>query len=290
MENYNILVTGANGFLGKSLLELLKKKKIKINKIDIKKKFFEKLNRKKIYNFLDNNYKCNKKNILIHLGWGYVGEPNSKYHKINFQKSSIIFDFCSINKFEKIIFCGSVNEYGNCKGKVKEDQKTHKMKTLYGKYKFLATEYGIKKIKNFFSVRCSYIYGYQQRKGTLLNDLIENIKLNKKIQISHCKLYRDYIFVDDVANAFLKIIICQVHPGIYNVGSGKLITLKKLVLKISEKANFKKNLIFGKFTKSEHSASKCFMNIAKIKKITSWKIKNNLDQGIAKILKFHKIK
>ncbi len=45
--------------------------------------------------------------------------------------------------------------------------------------------------------------------------------------MSHCRLYRDYIFVDDVASAFYKIVKLNGKEGIYNVGSGKIITLKK---------------------------------------------------------------
>ena len=193
MDNYNILITGSNGFLGRSIYRTLKNKKYNFKKIDIKKIFFEKLNKKKINNSLKRNYKFKKKNILIHLGWGKIGNPQSRYHKINFQKSKIIFDFCSSNNFKKVIFCGSINEYGYKNGRVKESDKKGKIKNLYSKYKLKTTKYGLAKIKNF-SLRCSYIYGYQQRKGTLIDYVIKNIKL-KKINISHCMLYRDYIFV-----------------------------------------------------------------------------------------------
>ncbi len=289
MDNYNILITGSNGFLGRSIYRTLKNKKYNIKKIDIKKIFFEKLNKKKINNSLKRNYKFKKKNILIHLGWGKIGNPQSRYHKINFQKSKIIFDFCSSNNFKKVIFCGSINEYGYKNGRVKESDKKGKIKNLYSKYKLKTTKYGLAKIKNFFSLRCSYIYGYQQRKGTLIDYIIKNIKLKKKINISHCMLYRDYIFVDDVANAFLKIITTKADPGVYNVGSGKLITLKQLVLKIVKYSNFRKNLTFDKFNKNLSNEPNCFMNINKIKKKTGWKIKNTLDQGVDKILRFHKI-
>jgi nucleoside-diphosphate-sugar epimerase len=291
MSNYNLVISGGNGFLGKAIISFFKKKKVSISKIDIKQSFFENFNEKKINDYLNKSYKRNKLNIFIHLGWGAMGEPFSDYHKINYQKSKLIFKFCSFKKFEKIIFCGSINEYGNRKGGLVENHKPKNIKTKYAKYKLLTTNYGVNNISNFFSIRSSYIYGYSQRRDTLIDLLIKSIKFKKTIMMSHCKIYRDYIFVEDVAEAFYKIIFTNIPGGVYNVGSGKLITLKKLISEISKRSGFnKKYLKFGSLIKrKEQQAPKSFLITKKINKYCDWKINNSLDEGIDKILKFNKI-
>ena len=110
-----------------------------------------------------------------------MDDPYSKYHKINYEKSKLIFECCNELGFDKIIFCGSMNEYGSVKGILKEKFKPKNLKTLYAKYKYLTTMYGLKKINHFYSIRPSYIYGYNQRKGTLIDLLLSSIK-NKKIK------------------------------------------------------------------------------------------------------------
>ncbi len=291
-KNLNIIISGSNGFLGSAIKKLFYTKGFSLVRIDIKKKFYDNLNKKKIFEDLRKKCKKNKSNLLIHLGWGSMAEPYSEYHKINYQKSKLLFDCCNEIGFQKIIFCGSMNEYGNRKGLLKENYKPKNLKTMYAKYKYLTTAYGIKKIKKFYSIRPSYIYGYNQRTGTLIDLLLKSIKKNKEISMSHCKIFRDYVFVDDVALAFFNISTLNGSEGIYNVGSGKVITLKKLILIIAQKANFNKNLLnFGKLPKRrEQQHPKCFMDTKKIIKNFKWKMNYSLELGVNKILKKNKIK
>ncbi len=263
-----------------------------LSSINVKQNFYDKLDKEKIFIDLKKKYKRKCNNIIIHLGWGFMAEPYSDYHKINFQKSKLIFECCAELGFKKIIFCGSMNEYGSRKGLLKENFKPRNLKTLYAKYKYLTTMYGLKKIKNFYSIRPSYIYGHNQRKGTLIDLLLKSIKKNKKLNMSHCKLYRDYIFVDDVAKAFLNVTKRNGDKGIYNVGSGKVITLRKLILTIAKKAQFPKKLLnFGKLPKKkEQQHPKCFMDTKKLKSNFGWKVNYNLDNGVERILKKNYIK
>ena len=57
----------------------------------------------------------------------------------------------------------------------------------------------------FYVVRPSYVYGPFQRKGTLVDLLIKAWKKKRIIKMTKCKGYRDYIYIDDVANGIIKI-------------------------------------------------------------------------------------
>ena len=57
--------------------------------------------------------------------------------------------------------------------------------------------------------------------------MINNLKKNKKINIKNPDYSLDFIFVDDVAEYFKKIIHKKPSSGIYNVGSGRAIKLRK---------------------------------------------------------------
>lgn len=292
MSSFNIIISGSNGFLGSSLVSLLKKHNLTFQKIDIKKNFFENIEKEKIRNYLLKKIKKKKKNILVHLGWGDIGNPNSKYHLINFKKTQIIFDICSSLDFSKIIFCGSINEYGNIEGKLDESLIPKKFESRYARYKFLSTQYGLQNIRNFFCVRPSYIYGYNQRKGTLIDLLLNSIKLKKVLSMSDCIIYRDYIFINDVSRAFYEIIFSNIPSGIYNVGSEKIITLRFLINLIAKKSSFdKKYLNFSKQSKKylPHKV-KSYLCTKKLRKLTNWKMNYTLSKGIEEILKWNKIR
>lgn len=170
-----IYITGSNGFIGKSLCNLLNKKKLKFKKVKIRKKIkpniIEKLSPK-------------NQNILIHLGWGKMDDPWSVYHeKYNYKNSVRLFRLAKKLNFNKIIFCGSINEYGDKVGKIKETTKSGNIETLYAKSKLRLTNFGLRFFRNtntkFYTVRPSYVYGPFQRKGTLVDLLIKAWKKKK---------------------------------------------------------------------------------------------------------------
>ena len=203
-----IYITGSSGFIGKSLCSLLKKKKIKYKKIKIRQKIL-----KKDWSVIK---KTGSKNdsILIHAGWGKMNDPWSNFHlKNNYYNSLNLFKIAKKNNFKKVIFCGSINEYGNKYGQLKEETLIGKLDTFYAKSKLKLTNFGLKFFKNtkteFFCIRLSYVYGPYQRPGTLINLLINAFKKKKKIEMTKCMSYRDYIYVDDVAKGIVKIALTK---------------------------------------------------------------------------------
>ena len=173
-----IYITGSSGFIGKSVLQELRDKKVRFKKVKVRK------NLKKNILCLPKKKINIQNNILIHLGWGKMEDPWSSYHLTNNYNNSIkLFRSAKTNLFDKVIFCGSMNEYGNKYGPLNEDMKPGKIETLYAKSKYKLTKYGLKFFKNsqtkFFSIRPSYVFGLNQRKGTLVDLLIKSYKKKK---------------------------------------------------------------------------------------------------------------
>jgi nucleoside-diphosphate-sugar epimerase len=278
-----IYITGSNGFIGKSLCNLLNKKKLKFKKVKIRKKIkpniIEKLSSK-------------NQNILIHLGWGKMDDPWSVYHeKYNYINSVRLFRLAKKLNFNKIIFCGSINEYGDKVGKIKETTKPGNIETLYAKSKLRLTNFGLRFFRNtntkFYTVRPSYVYGPFQRKGTLVDLLIKAWKKKKYIKMTKCQGYRDYIFVDDVANGIIKILLnnCKKNCDIYNLGSQRCITIKDFILSLSKILNFDNcYLKFGLVPeKREQKQLKSYLVTEKACKILGWKQQYTLKKGLKKI-------
>jgi len=278
-----IYITGSNGFIGKSLCNLLNKKKLKFKKVKIRKKIkpniIEKLSTK-------------NHNILIHLGWGKMDDPWSVYHeKYNYINSVRLFKLTKKLNFNKIIFCGSINEYGDKVGKIKETTKPGNIETLYAKSKLRLTNFGLRFFRNsitkFYTVRPSYVYGPFQRKGTLVDLLIKAWKKKKYIKMTKCQGYRDYIFVDDVANGIIKILLnnCKKNCDIYNLGSQRCITIKDFILSLSKILNFDNcYLKFGSVPeKREQKQLKSYLVTEKACKILGWKQQYTLKKGLKKI-------
>lgn len=283
-----IYVSGSSGFIGKSLCSLLKKKKIKYKKIEIGQKILN-----KDWSFVKKKDSKNN-SILIHMGWGKMNDPWSNFHlKNNYYNSLNLFKIAKKNNFKKVIFCGSINEYGNKYGPLKEETLIGKLDTFYAKSKLKLTNFGLKFYKNtkteFFSIRLSYVYGPYQRQGTLINLLINAFKKKKTLKMTKCMSYRDYVYVDDVAKGIVKIALIKkkIETGIYNLGSGKCITIKNFVKIFCQIIKFNnKFLKFGVIQeKKEQKQLKNYLVCNKFRKNFNWSPCSNIKIGLSKMAK-----
>jgi hypothetical protein len=142
-----------------------------------------------------------------------------------------------------------MNEYGNKYGPLKEGMKSSKLETLYAKGKYKLTNFGLKFFKktitDFFCVRPSYVYGPNQREGTLVDLLIKAFQKKTTLKMSQCSSYRDYIYVEDVAKGIVKIALEEkkIETGIYNLGSGKCIRIRDFIIILCKLIRFNKNEI-----------------------------------------------
>ena len=283
-----LYITGASGFIGKSVVKELNKKKIIFKKFRIR----EKISNKDL-NFIS---KTNDKKdiILIHLGWGKINDPWSNFHlKNNYYNSLRIFKFAKKNKFKKVIFCGSMNEYGNKSGPLTEKMKSGKIDTMYAKSKLKLTRFGLKlfekSLTDFFSVRPSYVFGPYQRHGTLIDLLIKAFKKKNILKMTKCLKYRDYVYVEDVAKGIVKIALTKkkIETGIYNLGSGKCITIKEFIITFCKMIKFSKRFLkFGAIPETkEQKQFKSYMICKKIKKNLNWSPDSNIKIGMSKMLK-----
>jgi nucleoside-diphosphate-sugar epimerase len=248
-----ILITGASGFIGQNLIDILLKKKYKISIItrklsNVKKfkwfskvKIFEKnlnnLNKKDYLEFSSND-------VVIHLAWDGLPNYNDKIH---FENYKISFDFIKKvidSGIKHLIITGTCFEYGMQNGCLTEDCKTNP-KNNYG----LAKENLRKKIFSYSQkkkiiiqwVRLFYLYGKGQNKKSLIGQLEEKIRNNGKFFfMSKGNQLRDYMNIKDVCKRICKLVENNYINGVVNICSNKPITVENLVLKYLK--NKKKNI------------------------------------------------
>ena len=111
---------------------------------------------------------------------------------------------------------------------------------------------------------------------------------NKKFDCSAGYQLRDFIYIDDLIDAIIKILSNQKVLGqIINIGSGKPISVKKLILKICKLSKGGKPQ-FGKILLRKDEITKLYPNLSKIKKFLNWKPKFNLENGLKKTIRYFK--
>jgi nucleoside-diphosphate-sugar epimerase len=291
----NILIIGGTGFIGYHLAKKFLQKNFKVTSVSKnppkKFRFLKKvkyiicdINNEKILKKIDDNF-----DYVVNLG-GYVDHKNKREtyrsHYLGLKKITKIFIKKKIKKFIQI---GSSMEYGRVQSPQKEHFKCYP-ESIYGISKLLSTEHLINlyKKKKFPVVilRLYQVYGPNQDKNRLIPIIIDSCKNNKSFPCSSGVQLRDFIFVDDLINAILSCLHKKVEGKIINIGSGKIIKVKKIINQI---VNFYKagKPLFGKIKLRKEEMLEVYPSLLNARKFLGWRAKFSFNSGILKTINFY---
>ena len=163
---------------------------------------------------------------------------------------------------------------------VSENQKIDPYINDYVFSKYLSEEivrYFSSKIPSII-VRLSNIYGYTRLiRPDLVPTIMQKIFLKDEIKIWSSKPRRDFIFVEDAADAVIKLLNTD-HNGVINLGSGEMNSIEKItnyVEKLSGKKIISEN-------KKVSGPMELIVDISLIKRLTGWRPAYSLEEGLEK--------
>ena len=94
--------------------------------------------------------------------------------------------------------------------------------------------------------------------------------------------------MDDVINAIILSLVKKKSLGeVFNVGSGKPVSVKFIINKISKIIKQGKPQ-FNKIPFRKNENLKLYPSITKIKRFLGWKPKTNLNEGLVKTINYYK--
>ena len=239
------LRTGGTGFIGyhlaKRCLKInwsetsLSTKKPKKHRKHKKVKYIicDISNKKKLKKKINTNY-----DYVVNLA-GYVDHSNKlKTMKSHYDGCKNISSFFLKSKIKRFIQIGSSIEYGKIISPQKENnhnkQKTY---SIYGASKLLSTKF-LLRLKREFNfpasiLRLYLVYGPNQDENRVIPITIKNAIMNKNFDCSSGLQYRDFLYIDDLIEVIFKTLRNKNSNGeILNIGSGKPVKVKNLILKI----------------------------------------------------------
>ena len=106
---------------------------------------------------------------------------------------------------------------------------------------------------------------------------MQKIFLKDEIKIWSSKPKRDFIFLEDAADAVIKLLNVD-HNGVINLGSGEMNSIEKItnyVEKLSGKKIISEN-------KKVSGPMKFIVDISLIKRLTGWRPAYSLEEGLEK--------
>ena len=293
----SILIAGGTGFIGFHLAKKCLSLNWSVTSLSTNKPRKNRKLKKVNYKICDvSNYnQINKKikpdyDYVVNLA-GYVDHTNKpktmKSHYIGCKNLSNFFLNSKIKKFVQI---GSCIEDGKIESPQKEIKQNKKTFSIYGKAKLLSTIF----LQNFYKkynfpvtiLRLYLVYGPFQDTNRVIPVTIINALKNKSFNCSNGQQLRDFTYIDDIISAIIKTLKSLKSSGeIINIGSGKPIAIKKVIIKICRLLNSGKPL-FGKIDLRRDEMMKLYPNINKAKTILRWTSRTPLEVGLRKTIKF----
>ena len=296
----NILITGGAGFIGSHLVERLVKENNKIIVIDnlstgrleniknvLHKINFIKKDISKIKNIRKHFKGIDK---VFHLAALADIVPSIKnpheYYNSNVTGTLNVLKCSEEFRVKKFLYAASSSCYGIPKKYPTDEQQPCEPQYPYALTKMMGEQLvlhwsKVYKLKSI-SLRLFNVYGTKSRTsgtyGAMFGVFLAQKLFNTPLTIvGNGKQTRDFTYVSDVVDAFISASNSNVVNQIFNVGSGKTISVNKIAELLDS------NKIY--IPKRPGEPNSTFADITKIKKILRWKPKISIEKGVSLILR-----
>lgn len=262
-----IFLTGSNGYIGSEFIKEASKKNY-IFAVTRKKKNKRIKNVKWLVGSIDKKWhQLKKSDVLVHLATdgGYERFPKfKKCYYFNFIKSKKLVHNAYDSGCRKWIIATTKKEkqfknFSLDKKTIKKYEKKPDLTYAFSKAIFSNYCLNFSKEKKVLCriIRFFHVYGGKEKKIRLWPSLIKNAKQNKDFIMSPGKQKTDFNYIKDVIDGLIEILNFKKKsikfPQIWELGSGKTLTVKQFAKIIWKKLNPSSKLIFSKKIISDKS-------------------------------------
>jgi UDP-glucose 4-epimerase len=292
------LVTGGAGFIGSHLCDVLTKKGNSVIVLDnLSTGRFQNIKHLNKIKFV----KCdlgkpgkwvkyfNKVDCVFHLAALADIVPSinfpKKYYKSNVDGTFNVMEACKEFKVKKLIYTASSSCYGIPKKYPTDEKEGIDAQYPYALTKYLGEQICLHWGKLFdievVSLRLFNVYGTRSRTsgtyGAMFGVFLTQ-KLNDKplTVVGSGNQTRDFTYVSDVVSALTNASKSRLKNIILNVGSGKTISINKIVKILQSKKVH--------IPKRPGEPNCTFANIKKIKKNLNWAPKIDIHEGVKRLI------
>lgn len=240
-----VIVTGANGFIGSSLIKKLIKKRIEVVAVDIsflnsKLPQCELIKEIEVglddVEKLENCIPVNDYDVFYHFAWAGVNGPAKANPVVQLKNAEMAMNCATVAKkvgSKKILCAGTIAE--RAAESLPNLEKTNGG-MLYGVAKHathLMLETYCKNIGlNFVWMQFSNIYGPENKTGNLVSYAIGELVKGNEATFGPALQPYDFIYVEDLIEAVMRLGENKTNENCYFIGSGRPRILKEYLFEI----------------------------------------------------------
>jgi nucleoside-diphosphate-sugar epimerase len=288
-----ILITGATGFIGRHCLPTLSARGYEVHAVStngsIDNRFNSDVRWHKV-DLLDSDSLWNlmskvKPSHLLHFAWYAVpGKYWTSLENLRWVQASLdLLQAFILHGGKRAVMAGTCAEYDWRYGYCSERTTPLAPSTLYGTCKHslqimldsaaeqtgLSTAWG----------RIFFLYGPNENPNRLVSSVIRSLLLGEPALCSHGNQIRDFLYVQDVADAFVALLESDVE-GPVNIASGRPVVLRDIILKIARKLDRQNLVRFGAIQAPENDPPLLIADVSRLANEVGWIPNYDLDRGV----------
>tara|TARA_Y100000741_G_scaffold364471_1_gene355596 strand:+ start:3540 stop:4529 length:990 start_codon:yes stop_codon:yes gene_type:complete len=305
-----IFITGGSGFIGSHLTERLLKRGHSVKvlvpyDIDTSLGWLKGIKNKKLSvihgDICDENFiLANSKNIdtIVHLA-ALISIPYSysspySYIKTNIEGTYNVLEAVKKNKIKRLIHTSTSEVYGSAQYSPIDEKHPLNPQSPYAASKVSADCLSLSYYKSFnlpvSIIRPFNTFGPRQSSRAVISAVISQCLLNnKEIHVGNINTMRDFTFVSDTVEGYVKAIETKkkIEGEVINLGTGKTVKIKKIInivckiLKINPKITIDKK----RFRPTKSEVNLLISNNRKAKKLLNWKPEYSNQKGLENALR-----
>ena len=299
----DVLITGVNGFLGRNIATILSGSGHKVIGIDIAKTSkSEDVDQYHSASILDQHFLTNivkEVDVIIHLAaitaHSEIVDNSYETLEINLDGTkSVLNAFKASKKAKKFIYASTGKVYGKIKELPLSEESVTDPLNILGKSKLIAErliDFYSDDEKSYVIFRIFQAYGAGQIDHFLIPTIIKQLDFEKRdsqtITLGDISAQRDYIYIEDIANAFSLAISSEIENGmqIYNLSTGVPMSAQDIVHSLEALFSLKVNISTDEKLLRTDEESIEYGSYSKAESILGWKPKVSIKEGLIMTVK-----
>ena len=284
-----LIVTGATGFIGRSLVESAQQ----YFEVICLTRSYGKTNENKKVSFVQTDYELDslinvfrEGDVLVHLAGQRITKNDINPRLLSFIESNVkvtenlLLAACEA-KVRQVVLASTIGVYSEIDGTPYSEDTSPHPSTVYGLSKLMGEQlvnyYCLKNNITSTILRLSQCFGIGEKDSPVLMKFIKSARERGKLTAQDNEFYLDEIYIKDVVEVMLLAITREVE-GTFNVGGGKAYSILEMAKTVNEVFDNVKNIevISSKKIKNENN----FLSIQKIDTQLNWSPNFDLERAL----------